>query len=179
MQNIHGVLIRVFTTGVLIVGEARVGKSECALELISRGHAIVADDVVLLASENGKLVGSAPEMFRGLVEIRDLGIVDIASIYGDSYVLASTPIDLVVELEKDGDISNDGELTFGKGSVEILGSSLTCIRLRVSRGRNLSVLIETAVRMLERGNNSALETMLDSHKELLRTASNLERRADA
>lgn len=147
--------------------------------MISRGHAIVADDVVLLTNEQDRPVGYAPEMFRGIIEIRDLGIVDIASIYGDRYVLDSMPIDLVVELEKDGDRSNDGELDFGKETVEILGFSLTRVRLRVSRGRNLSVLIETAVRMLGRSSNPALEAMLNGHRELLRSAPNTKTSADA
>jgi HPr kinase/phosphorylase len=147
------------------MGEARVGKSECALELLSRGHAIVADDVVLLEREGDSIIGSSPEMFRGLLEIRDLGIIDVQKIFGKDSVISSKPIDFVIELVKDIAPSTDGSLSIGGETIDICGVSFRRVALRVSRGRNLAVLIETAVKMLADGDNTAVETLLVTHRE--------------
>ncbi|QQS33182.1 MAG: hypothetical protein IPM50_00960 [Acidobacteriota bacterium] len=156
-------------SGVLITGEARVGKSECALELLSRGHPIIADDVVLLERRNGQLYGTAPDMFRGLLEIRDLGIIDVRAIFGDESVLDGVQIDLVIELTKDQEIVNDGKLSMCCESLTVEEIPLQKITLRVSRGRNLAVLIETAVKMLSIGYSNAAETLLTDHQRQLNT----------
>lgn len=152
---------------MLITGEARVGKSECALELLSRGHLIIADDVVLLERRNSLLYGTAPDMFRGLLEIRDLGIIDVRYIFGDASVLDGIQIDLVIELTKDQEILNDGKLSMCCETLIVEEIPLQKITLRVSRGRNLAVLIETAVKMLSIGCGGAAEKLLTDHQRKL------------
>lgn len=98
-QTCHGVLLDVFGVGVLITGESGIGKSECALELIKRGHQLVADDVVDISRVGSKLVGESPEMVRDFMELRGIGIVDIKSIFGIGAVLRRKTINIVIHLE--------------------------------------------------------------------------------
>ena len=142
----HGVLVEVFGVGVLITGESGVGKSECALELIKRGHQLVADDVVDISRVGSKLVGESPEMVRDFMELRGIGIVDIKSIFGIGAVLRRKTINIVIHLEiwdpdKDYDRLGDGDRT-----TEFLGASLPLIDVPVRSGRNLAIIVEIAAR---------------------------------
>lgn len=106
-------------------------------------------------------------MFKGLLEIRDLGVIDVRTIFGESLVLDGIHIDLVVELTKDQEALNDGKLSFSGETMLVAGKELRKIKLRVSRGRNLAVLIETAVKMFSFGPNDAAESLLMEHRRQL------------
>lgn len=142
----HGVLVDVFGVGVLITGESGVGKSECALELIKRGHLLVADDVVDIARVGLKLRGESPEIVRDFMELRGIGIVDIKLIFGIGAVMRRKTIDMVVHLEfwspdKDYDRLGNQDQT-----MEILGVSVPLTNVPVRSGRNLAMIVEIAAR---------------------------------
>ena len=142
----HGVLVDVFGVGVLITGESGVGKSECALELIKRGHLLVADDVVDIARVGHKLRGESPEIVRDFMELRGIGIVDIKLIFGIGAVMRKKTIDMVIHLEfwtpgKDYDRLGNKEKT-----MDILGVEVPLINVPVRSGRNLAMIVEIAAR---------------------------------
>ena len=142
----HGVLVDVFGVGVLITGESGVGKSECALELIKRGHLLVADDVVDIARVGHKLRGESPEIVRDFMELRGIGIVDIKLIFGIGAVMRRKTIDMVIHLEfwtpgKDYDRLGNNEQT-----MDILGIPVPLINVPVRSGRNLAMIVEIAAR---------------------------------
>lgn len=142
----HGVLVDVFGVGVLITGESGVGKSECALELIKRGHLLVADDVVDIARVGHKLRGESPEIVRDFMELRGIGIVDIKLIFGIGAVMRRKSIDMVIHLEfwspgKDYDRLGNKEQT-----MDILGVAVPLINVPVRSGRNLAMIVEIAAR---------------------------------
>ena len=142
----HGVLVDVFGVGVLITGESGVGKSECALELIKRGHLLVADDVVDIARVGHKLRGESPEIVRDFMELRGIGIVDIKLIFGIGAVMRRKTIDMVIHLEfwtpgKDYDRLGNKEQT-----MDILGIPVPLINVPVRSGRNLAMIVEIAAR---------------------------------
>lgn len=142
----HGVLVDVFGVGVLITGESGVGKSECALELIKRGHLLVADDVVDIARVGQKLRGESPEIVRDFMELRGIGIVDIKLIFGIGAVLRKKTIDMVIHLEfwtpgKDYDRLGNKDQT-----MDILGIDVPLTNVPVRSGRNLAMIVEIAAR---------------------------------
>ena len=142
----HGVLVDVFGVGVLITGESGVGKSECALELIKRGHLLVADDVVDIARVGHQLRGESPEIVRDFMELRGIGIVDIKLIFGIGAVLRKKTIDMVIHLEfwtpgKDYDRLGNKEQ-----SMNILGVEVPLTNVPVRSGRNLAMIVEIAAR---------------------------------
>ncbi len=146
---LHGVLMDVYGVGVLITGESGVGKSETALELIKRGHALVADDVVEVrrVSET-RLVGECPEMVRHLMEIRGVGIIDIRAMFGVGAVESSKSIDLIIHLEpweKDKDYDRIG---LEEHCTELLGVRVVEELTPVKPGRNLAIIVEVAARNL-------------------------------
>lgn len=145
----HGVLLELYGLGVLIEGRSGIGKSECALDLVARGHRLVADDAVEVRRvTDADLLGSAPEMLRGIMEIRGLGILDIAEVYGVSAISDPVHVRLVVQLEAWTDAGADVDrLGLDTRTLDILGVSLTQIVLPVSPGRNLSTLVDAAVRV--------------------------------
>ena len=135
-----------FGVGVLITGESGVGKSECALELIKRGHLLVADDVVDIARVGHKLRGESPEIVRDFMELRGIGIVDIKLIFGIGAVMRRKTIDMVIHLEfwtpgKDYDRLGNKEQT-----MDILGIPVPLINVPVRSGRNLAMIVEIAAR---------------------------------
>ena len=159
----HGVLIDVFGTGILITGESGVGKSETALELVKRGHRLVADDVVDIRRVSaGRLVGEAPEMIRHFMEIRGVGIIDIATMYGIGAVIGSKSIDLVIHFELwKGNVEYD-RLGLEDNFTEILGVKVPRLLIPIRPGRNLAVVLEVAARnhrLKQNGFNAA--TKLD------------------
>ncbi len=157
----HGVLVDVFGVGVLLTGESGVGKSEAALELVKRGHQLVADDVVDICrvAEN-RLVGEAPEMVRHFMEIRGLGIIDIRAMYGIGAVISRKSIDIVIHLELWRENKEYDRLGLAEEYITILGAKLPYIVMPVRPGRNLAIIIEVAARnwrLKRMGYNAAAE----------------------
>ncbi|MBQ2699582.1 MAG: HPr kinase/phosphorylase [Clostridia bacterium] len=145
----HGVLVDVYGVGVLITGESGVGKSEAALELVKRGHVLVADDVVDICKvSDNRLVGEAPEMVRHFMEIRGIGIIDIRAMFGVGSVLLSKSIDLVMHMEKWVEGKEYDRLGLQEEYVTILGVKVPHQIMPVRPGRNMAIIIEVAARNL-------------------------------
>ncbi|MFQ3621369.1 MAG: HPr(Ser) kinase/phosphatase, partial [Spirochaetales bacterium] len=145
-KTVHGVLIEVFGIGVLILGESGVGKSEAALELIERGHRLVADDAVEIRNVSGNiLLGSGANKIIGHhMEIRGIGIINITHLFGVGAVRDRKQIQLVVELEPWDAGENYDRIGFQDITTEILGVQVPYLKLPVKPGRNIPILIETA-----------------------------------
>ena len=161
VTNLHGVMLDVLEIGVLITGDSSIGKSELALELISRGHGLVADDVVELQQIGPETVqGRCPPMLRDFLEVRGLGVLNIRSIFGETAVRPRKALRLIVHLEMpEGGykVEPKDRLATRAGTQDILGVEIPTVTLAVAPGRNLAVLVEAAVRnhiLLTRGINS-------------------------
>jgi HPr kinase/phosphorylase len=145
----HGVFMDVLGLGVLVTGESGVGKSELGLELISRGHGLVADDVVSLSRlAVNTLEGRCPPMLQDYIEVRGLGLLNIRTIFGETAVRQRKNLKLIVQLERPvgGSIPGLERLPLNASSEEIMGVSIRKVQLPVAAGRNLAVLVEAAVR---------------------------------
>jgi HPr kinase/phosphorylase len=156
--HLHSVLMDVFGLGVLITGESGIGKSECALDLIDRGHRLVADDVVEMKRVSDTLVGSSPELTRYHMELRGVGVINIKDLYGVSSIRMSKRIELVVNLERWEAGSEYERLGLKDESFLILGVGIPLVRMPVAPGRNLAILVEVASRdrlLKARGHNAA------------------------
>ena len=159
VTQIHGVFLDVLEIGVLITGDSSIGKSELALELVSRGHGLVADDVVELQQIGPEtLQGRCPPMLRDFLEVRGLGVLNIRSIFGETAVRPRKALRLVVHLESPG-VGEEARdrLATRSGTRSILGVEVPTVTLTVAPGRNLAVLVEAAVRnhiLLTRGIDS-------------------------
>jgi HPr kinase/phosphorylase len=147
--SLHGVFLEVLGTGVLLKGDAGVGKSELALELISRGHRLIADDVVELKHVAPKtLEGTCPPLIRDFLEVRGLGILNIRFLFGEMAVKPQKNLKLIVELVHPQEIGEVGlnRLDMVASTETILGVGIPKVRIPVAAGRNLAVLVEVAVR---------------------------------
>ena len=143
--TIHGVLIDVFGTGVLITGESGIGKSEAALELIKRGHRLVADDAVNLWRVSDSCIkGRAPEVTKHFIELRGIGIIDVKMLFGVESVEDEKKIDMVIYLEEWKREKTYDRLGTGDQFVEYLGNKIVCYSIPVRPGRNIAVIVETA-----------------------------------
>jgi HPr kinase/phosphorylase len=166
----HGVLLDVYGLGVLIEGTSGIGKSECALDLISRGHRLVSDDVIEVKRiGTDKVIGSAPDLLREHLEIRGLGILNIRDLFGVSSISSAKNIDLCIKLERWDRAGEVDRLGIDPRSTEVLGVKVPQVLIPVSPGRNLSTLVETAVRiqlLRSRGYNAA-EEFVARHTEIL------------
>jgi HPr kinase/phosphorylase len=155
----HGVLVEVYGEGILILGDSGVGKSETALELVKRGHRLVADDIVIIKKgAEGKLTGTSPDMIRHFIEIRGIGILDVKNLYGVGSVKINQQLDLVVELEVWNPEKDYERLGIEDRTYEILGSKTPSLLIPVIPGRNLAVVIEVAAmndRQKKMGYNAA------------------------
>ena len=141
----HGVLVDVFGIGVMITGDSGIGKSEAALELVKRGHRLVADDAVDIRKiSDERLVGSSPAMIKDLLELRGIGIIDVKMMYGIGAVSDSADIDMVIHLEE-WDKSKEYE-RFGSATktIEFLGNRVERYDMPLRPGRNLAIIVETA-----------------------------------
>ena len=148
MSCVHGTLLEISGIGVLLTGRSGQGKSETALELIHRGHRLVADDAVIVKRLGEQLIGTAPEKIKFFMEVRGIGIIDIRSMYGVASVLPQSDIDLVIELRKwSGDEEFD-RIADKAEYEEILGKNVPKTVLPVMPGRNLAVVVEVAARNL-------------------------------
>ena len=162
----HGVLVQVHGEGLLIRGDSGIGKSEVALELVKRGHRLVADDAVeLKRMGRHRLVGEAPEMIRHLMELRGVGIIDVRRIYGVGAVLPACDIDLVVNFVRWDEDANYDRLGIEDETTSFLGVPVTQITVPVAPARNLAIILEVAAmnnREKKLGHNTAKE-FLERH----------------
>ena len=142
--TLHGVLVDVYGMGLLLLGESGIGKSECALDLVHRGHRLVADDAVEIRRyPNGALVGRAAEMIRYHMELRGIGIINIKHLFGVSAVRASKSVEVVIELQRWDPAKKYDRLGIDGESYTILERERPLLRLPVASGRNLALLIES------------------------------------
>ncbi len=143
--TIHGVLIEVYGVGVLLRGDSGIGKSETAIELIKRGHSLVADDAVEIKRvSNITLLGSAPPVIRHFIELRGIGVVDVHNLFGISAVKEVSKIDLVIELEQWVENKHYDRMGLENYTTEILGLNIPMLTVPVRPGRNLAVVVEVA-----------------------------------
>lgn len=162
IAGIHGVLLDVLGIGVLILGNSGIGKSETALELIKRGHRLVADDSVLIKRVQNSLVGTSPKGIRNYMELRGIGIIDVRRMYGVGAVKEKKHVELVIKMEE-WDNQKEYDRLYGNGSFEeILGIKVPMTIIPIKPGRNLPVIIETAA-----ANFSLKKSGIDATQELI------------
>ncbi len=167
----HGVFMDVLGLGVLITGDSGVGKSELGLELISRGHGLVADDVVEISKVGTSLDGRCPAMLKDFLEVRGLGVLNIRTIFGETAVRPKMSLRLVVHLEKPAQSASTAaeRLPLHELAEDIIGITVRKVVIPVAAGRNLAVLIEAAVRnyiLQLRGYNSTAEFVARQQAEM-------------
>jgi len=167
----HGVLVEVYGVGLLLVGESGVGKSETAIELLKRGHRLIADDAVeIKAIDVNVLQGTAPELIRHYVELRGLGVIDVLQIFGSGAVKDYQNIHLVCHIELWRNDANYDRLGITENTVDILGVKIPTVTIPVKPGRNLAVILEVAAmnqRQKFMGVNAAVEftKQIDKHMD--------------
>ena len=168
----HGVLVEIYGEGVLMLGESGVGKSETAVELVKRGHRLVADDAVEIKKVSAKsLVGSAPSIIRHFIELRGIGIIDVKKIFGMGAVKDTEKIDLVINMEEWDEKKQYDRLGLETQKTNILGLEIDSLTIPVRPGRNLAVILEIAAmnnRQKRMGYNAAQalnERLMNEMKE--------------
>lgn len=158
---VHGVLIDIYGVGVLIIGQSGVGKSETALELVKRGHRLVADDNVEIRQEDYEsLIGNAPALIEHLLEIRGLGIINVMTLFGASSIRSQKRISMVIQLENWDNKKQYDRLGLDEDTMKIMDVHLPKATIPVRPGRNLAVIIEVAAmnfRLKRMGVNTAEE----------------------
>ena len=143
--TIHGVLVDIYGEGILILGDSGVGKSEAALELIKRGHRLVADDAVVIKKiSHETLVGSCPELIRYFLELRGIGIIDVRELYGVGAIKQEQNIDMVIKLELWDENKVYDRMGLEDEYYEIMGNKVVCNSIPVRPGRNVAVICEAA-----------------------------------
>ena len=160
----HAVLMDILGLGVLIIGESGIGKSECALDLIVRGHRLVADDAVeLRARADAFLMGTCPELTRHHMEIRGLGLINVQDLFGVASTRTSKRVELVVQLERWDPAREYDRLGLDEEHHEIVGVRVPMLRMPVAPGRNLAILVEVAARnqLLRNGGHNAARRLVD------------------
>lgn len=140
----HGVLLDIYGLGVMITGDSGIGKSESAIELIMRGHRLVADDAVELRRISTQLIGTAPEVIRNYIELRGIGVIDVRQLFGMRAVKWESELDLIVELEQWDNQKFYDRLGIDDHYTEILDVQVPCVTIPVRPGRNLASIIEVA-----------------------------------
>ncbi|TPR24241.1 HPr kinase/phosphorylase [Apilactobacillus micheneri] len=144
-KSMHGVLVDVYGLGVLMTGDSGVGKSETALELVKRGHRLIADDrVEVYQQDEQTLVGQAPRILRHLLEIRGIGIIDVMNLFGAGAVRSKTKVDLIVHLENWSDNKDYDRLGNSNETRRIFDVDVERINIPVKTGRNLAIIVEAA-----------------------------------
>ena len=161
--TVHGVLMEIYGEGVLLTGDSGVGKSETALELLKRGHRLIADDAVELRKvSSSKIMGMAPENIRHFIELRGIGIINVARLFGIGAVKNSVEVEMVIELEAWDRTKNYDRTGLESNTYDILGVKVPSMLIPVMPGRNLAVILETAAinnRQKEMGYNAAQELL--------------------
>ena len=140
----HGVLLDVYGEGVMITGDSGIGKSESAIELIMRGHRLVADDAVEIRRVSNRLMGTAPEVIRHYIELRGIGVIDIRQLFGLQAIKTESQIDLVVQFEQWDHSKFYDRLGLEDHFIEILNVQVPCVTIPVRPGRNLASIVEVA-----------------------------------
>ena len=167
----HGVLMEVYGEGIFITGESGIGKSETAVELLKRGHRLIADDAVeIKKTASTQLVGTAPSLIRNYIELRGIGVINVANLFGMGAIKEETPINLVINIVPWEAGRHYDRMGLEEHYVELLGVQIPCVTIPVSPGRNLAVILEVAAmnnRQKRLGFNAALEfsQQLDRHFE--------------
>jgi HPr kinase/phosphorylase len=172
--TIHAVLMDVLGLGVLIAGESGIGKSECALDLIHRGHRLVADDTVeVRRRQETIIIGTCPELTRHHMELRGLGVINVKDLFGIASTRSSKRVEFVVQLERWVPTREYERLGLDDEFYEILGLKVPLIRMPVAPGRNIAILIEVAARnqLLRARGHHAARTLADRLEQALRQAS--------
>ncbi len=166
---LHGVLMGMYGMGIFMQGDSGIGKSECALDLIARGHHLISDDSVLIKKIGDKLEGTSPELTYEHLEIRGLGIINIRDLFGVSAIGKSKQIELLIEFKRWTDVPEIDRLGLETQEVEIFGVKVSKFVLPVSAGRNLSTLVETAVRvfLLRSAGFDAAQKLIEKHTNLV------------
>ena len=165
----HGVLVEVYGEGILLLGESGMGKSEAAVELLKRGHRLIADDAVEIRKvSESSLVGNAPELIRNYIELRGIGVVNVANLFGMGAVKAENEINLVVNIVPWNSQTAYDRLGLEEQHMDILGVKIPMNTIPVTPGRNLAVILEVAAmnnRQRKMGYNAALEftAQMDRH----------------
>ena len=163
----HGGLVEVYGEGLLLLGDSGIGKSETAIELVKRGHRLIADDAVEIKRVSEKtLVGSAPEMIRHYVELRGIGIVDVRRLFGMGAIKETERIDLVIQLESWVEGKMYDRLGMEEEHVNILGLEIPSVTVPVRPGRNLAIILEIAA-MNNRQKRMGYNTAAEFNKKLL------------
>ena len=169
-QVIHGVLLDILGLGVLIIGDSGIGKSECALDLIVRGHRLVADDTVEVRRRGETVViGTCPELTRHHMELRGLGVINIRDLFGVASTRTSKRIELVVQLERWDTTREYDRLGVDENTHEIFAVKIPLIRMPVAPGRSLAILVEVAARnqlLRSKGLNAARDLVSRLEQQL-------------
>ena len=146
-EMVHGVLLDVLGLGVMLAGESGIGKSECALDLVCRGHRLVADDTVEIRRRaESIIIGSCPDLTRHHMEVRGLGIINIRDLFGVASTRTSKRIELVVQLERWAETREYDRLGLDEEHLDLMGLKIPLVRMPVAPGRNLATLVEVAAR---------------------------------
>jgi HPr kinase/phosphorylase len=171
---VHGVLMDILGLGVLVVGESGIGKSECALDLVVRGHRLVADDTVeLRCRAQSFLIGTCPELTRHHMEIRGLGLINVQDLFGVASTRSSKRVELVVQLERWEHGREYDRLGLDEEFYEAIGARIPMIRMPVAPGRNVAILVEVAARnqlLRVRGHHAARRLVTRLHERLANPA---------
>ena len=178
----HGVLVEVYGEGILLLGESGVGKSETAIELVKRGHRLIADDAVEIKRVSAKtLVGSAPELIRHYVELRGIGVVDVRRIFGMGAIKPTEKIDLIINIEPWNEQTEYDRLGLEDKTMTILDVCVPLLTVPVKPGRNLAIIIEVAAmnnRHKKMGYNAAREFTERINEHFEKTTREMEERKE-
>ena len=166
----HGVLLDIYGEGVMITGDSGVGKSEAAIELIMRGHRLVADDAVDIRREADQLLGKAPDLIKHYIELRGIGVVNVQQLLGMSAVKPESQVDLVVHLERWREDKFYDRFGLDEERVNILGIEVPIVTIPVQPGRNLATIVEVAAmnnRCKKYGFNAAQQLADDLERQAM------------
>ena len=167
----HGVLVEIYGEGVLMLGDSGIGKSETAIEIVKRGHRLIADDAVEIKKvADSTLIGTAPDIIRHYIELRGIGIVDIRRLFGMSAVKVDQQIDLVVSFEIWNENKTYDRFGLETETIDIMGVTLPKYTIPVSPGRNLAVILEIAA-MNQRQKKMGYNTAEEFNQKLLESMS--------